>query len=155
LAQEYKNLAQRAQADALQAYRTGQNTKEAGSLAQTCYKYLGIHPPNNTPENSFHMGETYGLMRQDQAAYGIFEKLAPLDPKERGYGPAHLEVARRLLPPYRPGIKAEDQRQMLLDAENHLRRAVQFNEPPSSFIARALLFDVLRITNRPEEAEKF
>jgi tetratricopeptide (TPR) repeat protein len=158
LAQEYKDLAFRAQADAVQAYRTGQSTKEAGTLAQTCYKYLGVHPPNDTKENSYHMGEVYALMRQDAAAYGIFEKLAPLDPKLLGYGPAHLEVARRLLPPYRPGTKIEDQQKMLLDAENHLRRAVQFDpegKDPRSSASRALLFDVLRITNRPEEAERF
>jgi tetratricopeptide (TPR) repeat protein len=158
LAQEYKDLAFRAQADTVQAYRTGQSTKEAGALAQTCYKYLGIHPPNDTKENSYHMGEVYALMRQDAAAYGIFEKLAPLDPKVLGYGPAHLEVARRMLPPYRPGTKIEDQQRILLEAENHLRRAVQFDlegRDPRSSAARALLFDVLRITNRPEEAEQF
>jgi tetratricopeptide (TPR) repeat protein len=154
LAQEYKDLAQRAQMDAAQQYRAGQNTKETGALAQTCFKYLGVHPPYNTPENSFHMAETYMLQRQPQAAQGIFEKLAPLDSKAVGYGPAHLEVAQKLLPPYPPGTPLEKQQQLLLEAENHLRRAVQFDKEPYASGARAHLFDVLRITNRPEEAEK-
>ena len=40
------------------------------------------------------------------------------------------------------------------DAELHLRRAVQFKEEPYTSQAHAMLFYVLRYTNRPDEAEQ-
>jgi tetratricopeptide (TPR) repeat protein len=152
LAQEYESQGIRALTEARVKKAAGQDFKAPVALAQTCYKRLS--QPSPTPRNTFHMAETYVLQRQFPAAASIQESLAPLDPKKPGYGPAHFEVARRLL-------ASNPTPKQILEAENHLRQAYMYGQGGSenreeafyAAHARAVLFEVLRDTNRPEEAE--
>jgi tetratricopeptide (TPR) repeat protein len=66
----------------------------------------------------------------------------------RGYGPAHYKVAIKLL---------RSNPNSSFAAEYHLVRAYEYSGPtaePYASLARAALFDVLRDTNRPDEAEE-
>lgn len=97
------------------------------------------------------MAEAYQMQRQYQAAESIYQSLASLDPKDKNqYGPAHLAVAAGLLP---PNNRAPTPKQ-LLEAENHLIRATEFKIEPYASYAHALLFELLRQTNRSDEAEE-
>ncbi len=152
LAIEYETQGARSLAEARQRHRAGQETKAPIAMAQMCYKRLS---PTGKPENMFHMAETYELQRQGPAAAQIYDSLAPLDPTKPGYGPAHFMVARRLL-------GSNPNPKQILEAENHLIQADQYsqvkNDRQEAFygaLARAALFDVLRDTNRPDEAEMY
>jgi tetratricopeptide (TPR) repeat protein len=83
--------------------------------------------------------------------------------QELGYGPAHAKVAALMIGPLSnpqmlQQIQADRKLQQkfsvqIRDAELHLRRAIQFKEEPYTSQAHAMLFYVLRYTNRPDEAE--
>jgi tetratricopeptide (TPR) repeat protein len=151
LAQEYENLGARALSEAKQKNSLGMDNKASIALAQTCYKRLS---PAQAPENMYHMAETYELQRQYPAAVAIYESLAPLDPKKKGYGPAHYQVAMRLL-------ASKPNSRQIMEAENHLVQAYQYaqtrNDKQEAWYAawaRAALFEVLKDQNRPDEAEQ-
>jgi tetratricopeptide (TPR) repeat protein len=151
LAQEYESLGARALMEAKQKNSLGMDAKAAIALAQTCYKRLS---PAQAPENMYHMAETYELQRQYGAAVSIYDSLAPLDPKKKGYGPAHYQVAMRLL-------ASKPNPRQIFEAENHLVQAYQYAQTRNdrqeawyASLAHAALFEVLRDTNRPEAAEQ-
>ena len=75
LAQEYEQQGTKALVEARQRTHLGLDAKASIAWAQMCYKRLSS--PSPTPENIFHMGETYVLQRQFPAAESIYRSLAP------------------------------------------------------------------------------
>jgi tetratricopeptide (TPR) repeat protein len=148
----YKVQAARSLAEADQAVRSSKDAKAAIAMAQTCLKRLAFLQPDRD-ENSFDMARSYVIQRQPQAAEEIFKTLAPLpkgptNEKVKSYGPAHLAMAKRDLS-QRPLTPA-----LLDSAQVHLYRAVAWKVEPCTSEAHALLFELLRLRNQPEQAEQ-
>src|SRR5947207_15989397 len=87
------------------------------------------------------------------AAAGMMAMLAPVD--RTGYGPAHLWQAERLVQaqPTADGRGAPPTPQMLLDAERHLIRALQWNGERVKLAAHFGLARLYQTLNRIEDAK--
>jgi tetratricopeptide (TPR) repeat protein len=144
LATEYKTSGEKYLYDAQRRAQANLENKVPLALSQTYFKRLNRLQQGD--ETSFQMAQTYAVQRQMRAAEGIFRSLAP-SPDKTGYGPAHYEVARRLLARMHGP-------QDLVPVIQHLSRAVAFNKDPWTSLANELLFEIKRGQNRPEEAEQ-
>jgi tetratricopeptide (TPR) repeat protein len=147
----YRPQAFKSRAEAVQAAGASKDAKAAIAMAQTCLKRLSLLQPDND-DNTYAMAETYLIQRQPQAAEEIFKALAPLPKapgdKVKSYGPAHLMMARQALAQRPPTAASLDTAQL------HLYRAVAWKTEPVTSEAHAMLFDLLRLRNQPEQAEQ-
>jgi tetratricopeptide (TPR) repeat protein len=153
VAQEYKNLGNAALGNAQYRAKIGAESNTLLAVAHTCFSRLSMMGDSD-PDNTFQLARTFDLERQHAAAAILYKKLAPTDDKgyikgQKGYGPADFMVAMRLLA--MPGVNGKPE--VILQAEQHLVRAVDYKVEPYSSYARVELYNLYRGQNRPEAAE--
>ena len=145
LANEYQIQIGRSSSEVETQERSGGDPKPALATMQMCFERLGQMQPSK-PEFRFGLSRVLRALQQPGPAYAILRTLAKSD--RTGYGPAHLELAKEILA-VRPTTPA-----MLVDAKGHLLWAVNWRVEPTTSEAQALLSELYRLTNRPEEAER-
>jgi tetratricopeptide (TPR) repeat protein len=84
----------------------------------------------------------------DQDEFRRYAKLIIANSPNATYGPAHYQVALRLL--QQPNPTPKD----VVRAENHLLQAVHYKVGREAWLARISLFNIMRLTNRTDEAEQ-
>jgi tetratricopeptide (TPR) repeat protein len=149
VATSHRNAGIMALSSAARQMGKGEESKDQLAMAETCFQRLMTLQDN--PDHRFALAQVLELKQQMGPAIELIKSLAPETAVQAkpGYGPAHLVMAElylsnRLPPP--PGSNPSRA------AELHLIRALQTRAIASR--AHMRLYDLYRLWNKPEEAEK-